>query len=245
MTSNAIFEEQKVLATIELLRQQPELKIAEACRQTRAAYHRVTRRLKGIPASNSRGGHNRKFSVPQNDAIKEHLLFCYYTGRSAGVGELIESANTLLRLNSSLTLLGDYQTVSRRWAERWLRIEDEFVGTIRSKPLSWLRRNANNKEDIAGHFDEYKRCRDRWGILPEDTYNFDETGCQIGISSGGRIIVPAGVRQAFVNDPDNRELVTSVECFSADGYCWKHCLMRILFQMCMMLRVPIRQWLRL
>ena len=75
-----------------------------------------------------------------------------------------------------------------------------------------------NKEDIATHFKEFKRCRDKWGIQDEDIYNFDETGCQIGITAGGRVIIPQGERFAFVNDPDNRELVTAVECFSATGY---------------------------
>jgi hypothetical protein len=32
------------------------------------------------------------------------------------------------------------------------------------------------------------------------------------------VIVPAGETTAFVDDPDNKELVTAVECISATGY---------------------------
>jgi hypothetical protein len=27
------------------------------------------------------------------------------------------------------------------------------------------------KKEIEDYFKEYQRCRDKWGILPEDTYN--------------------------------------------------------------------------
>jgi hypothetical protein len=60
-----------------------------------------------------------------------------------------------------------------------------------------------NKEDIATHFKEFKRCRDKWGIQDEDIDNFDETNCQIGITAGGHVIIPRGERFAFVNDLDN------------------------------------------
>ena len=49
-------------------------------------------------------------------------------------------------------------------------------------------------------------------------YNFDETGCLISIVNGSLVIVPKGCTVAYVDDPENRELVTSTECISASGY---------------------------
>jgi hypothetical protein len=47
-----------------------------------------------------------------------------------------------------------------------------------------------NKQDIAEHFKEFKRCKNKWGIQDEDIYNFDETSYQISITAGGKVIVP-------------------------------------------------------
>jgi hypothetical protein len=67
-------EEDKVQRALDLIRQNPEIKIANATRQTHAIYYRVTRRLNGIPRSSSRGGHNKKLDEPESKALKEYLL---------------------------------------------------------------------------------------------------------------------------------------------------------------------------
>ena len=218
MSFDAIFEERKVQACLEMHRTNPNMTLAEAARRTRASYDRARRRLRGIPASNSRGGHNKKFAEPQNEAIKDHLLFCHHFGRNAGLDHVIECANRLLNFDGILNPNGDIATVSRRWAERWMHQQRNWLTTLKSKPLSYLRRNAHNRQDIIDYFADFKRCKEKWGVLDEDIYNFDETGCQIGLAAGNRVIVPQGLERIFVNDPDNRELVTCVECFSATGY---------------------------
>ena len=43
-------------------------------------------------------------------------------------------------------------------------------------------------------------------------------GCQIGVTLGGLVCVPVGVNQVYVDDPDNKELVTLIECIGALGY---------------------------
>ena len=55
-------------------------------------------------------------------------------------------------------------------------------------------------------------------MLDKDIYNFDETSCQIGILVGSYIIVPQGKDKIFLDDPDNKELVTCIKYFSATSY---------------------------
>lgn len=218
MSMNAIFEEEKVQKTLELLLEQPDLKVAEACRRTRASYGRVQRRLKGHPPSNSRGGHNKKLLAPEEEALKNHLLFLHHLGRNGGKDHVKLCANRLLEYRGVTDKNGDIASVSRLWINRFMTRHKEFIKTLKSRPLSWLRRRAHNKEDIQNHFNDFKRCRDKWSIQDEDIYNFDETGCQIGISGGSHVVVPQGEEKIFLNDPDNKELVTCVECFNATGY---------------------------
>jgi hypothetical protein len=71
---------------------------------------------------------------------------------------------------------------------------------------------------MEAYFKEFKRCKEQLGILDEDTYNFDETGCLIGIVAGSLIIVPTDCTVAYIDDPANRELVASTECISTGGF---------------------------
>jgi hypothetical protein len=57
MSSNAVHEESKIQDAIAPLQKHPKMKASEAARETRASYSRLLRRLKGVPPSNSRGGH--------------------------------------------------------------------------------------------------------------------------------------------------------------------------------------------
>jgi hypothetical protein len=80
------------------------------------------------------------------------------------------------------------------------------------------RRVAHIKEAMEGHFKEFKRCKEKWGILHEDLYNFDETGCLIGMVASSLVIALADCNTIYVDDPANRELLASVECISAGRY---------------------------
>jgi hypothetical protein len=106
------FEENKVQNALALLRENPGMKATVAARQTRALYYRVIRRLNGTPRSLSRGGHNKKLDLPFTKALKEYLLMCHTLGKRAGIDNVISSANSILRCNSSIA------TVSRKWAKR-------------------------------------------------------------------------------------------------------------------------------
>ena len=54
--------------------------------------------------------------------------------------------------------------------------------------------------------------------MDEDIYNFDEVGTQIGVTAGSTVIVLAETERVYIDDLDNKELVTSIECISWSGY---------------------------
>jgi hypothetical protein len=54
--------------------------------------------------------------------------------------------------------------------------------------------------------------------LDENIYNFDKIGYQIGVTAGKIVIVSTNVEHVYINDLDNKELITAVECISAGGY---------------------------
>jgi len=61
--------------------------------------------------------------------------------------------------------------------------------------------------------------RNKYGILDEDFYNFDETGFMMGIISGSTVVTGSerrGRRKKV--QPGNREWATAINCISGGGY---------------------------
>ena len=69
-------EEQKVQNALNLMKKNPEMKAKEAVRETRASYPRVLCHIKGVPASSTRGGHNKKLTQIGDNVLKDYLHMC-------------------------------------------------------------------------------------------------------------------------------------------------------------------------
>ena len=174
-------------------------------------YHRLRARQKGRNPSHKRGGHNKKLAEPQDNAVKSYLLLLYGIGTPGTVDTLILASNRVLYYT------GSGETVSRQWAKRWIIRNSAFWKTLRSKPIAIKRRDAHKLEDIKTHFREFERCLKHWTIQNEDIYNFDETGFQIGVVSGSKVLVPIHCEVVYASDPDNKELVTAVVTLNYAG----------------------------
>ena len=90
-------KEEKVQATMALLRRKPHMKAAAAARQTRCSYERLRCQLKGVPPSSSCGGHNKKLGTVEDNVLKDYLFMCYNLGRSASVDNVVATGNSILR----------------------------------------------------------------------------------------------------------------------------------------------------
>ena len=59
----------------------------------------------------------------------------------------------------------------------------------------------------------------KYGILPEDTYNFDETGFQMGVISTSKVVTRSERRgRAKTKQPGNREWVTLIHTINSSGW---------------------------
>ena len=68
------------------------------------------------------------------------------------------------------------------------------------------------------YFQEFKRYYEKWGILDKDIYNFNEIGCIIRVINRSIVIIPAGAKEAYIDDLENQEVIMSTECISAGNY---------------------------
>ena len=108
MSLNAWFEEGKVQNALSIIQANPGIKIKEACRQTRASYDRVRRRLWDIPPSNACEGHNKKLKKPENKGLKDYITMSYNIGKPCTID------NAIAATNSIFWCTGWDSTVSRR-----------------------------------------------------------------------------------------------------------------------------------
>jgi len=73
---------ERIAKASEAMDRDPKLKGAKAVAYFGAPYDRLMARRRGRPVSNSRGGHNKKLSVPQDESLRDYLLMLYTSGRS-------------------------------------------------------------------------------------------------------------------------------------------------------------------
>jgi hypothetical protein len=153
------------------------LKGTKAAQRFGAPYDRLMARRHGRPPSHSQGGHNKKLSAPQDDALKEYIIMLQYSRRGANLDEIRSAAGKLLFWES-----GDpSSSVSRRWVKSWMAQQAAFLKGIKEKPLSTKRLAAHIVDDVKGHFAEFDRCKRRYNVKNVDVSNFDESGFQIGV----------------------------------------------------------------
>jgi hypothetical protein len=192
----------------------PFLKPSVAARDYAVPYRTLLRRHNGGKPSNSRGGHNKKLNSVQDQALRDYIFMLHGCGTPANLETVLTGANRLLFYST-----GDLkQTVSRRWVKRWIQRQSEYLKTLKSKPISAKRLNSHKVEEIEEHFKAFQKCKDYWGIQDTDIYNFDETGFQIGVSTGEKVLVPIDCKAVYTADPENRELITSVETIGYGGH---------------------------
>jgi hypothetical protein len=86
---------------------------------------------------------------------------------------------------------------------------------------SYDRQRALNEdpEVIGRWFELVRNIKAKYGILDEDSYNFDETGFMMGVISTRYVVTGSEERcgKAKLVQPGDREWTTAIECICADG----------------------------
>jgi hypothetical protein len=91
----------RITKASEAIDKDPTLKGTKAVAKFRAPYDRLMARRRGRPLSNTRGGHNKKLSAPQDASLKDYCLMLYASRRSPNLDTIQTSANRDPDLNPS------------------------------------------------------------------------------------------------------------------------------------------------
>jgi hypothetical protein len=96
-------------------------------------------------------------------------------------------------------------SVGNNWVERFITRRPE-IKTQLSRPQDYQRILCSNPAIITPWFDLVANVKAKYGILNEDTYNFDETGFQIGVGGSVKVVTASELRiNPIRRQPGDRE----------------------------------------
>lgn len=161
-----------------------------------------------------RGVHRRKLEPDQEKALHDCFVQLDRSGMPARLHMIEQAANMILRMGADPTT--PPPRVGPQWAKRWLDRQKD-LSKVKRKPLAASRKNAHDSELLMEYFKIYKEVVDKFGILPEDQWNFDETGYRMGIGREDWVISVDAGRRIYSKCPANRESLTGMECINGVG----------------------------
>ena len=178
-------------------------------------YYRLYRMYKGGHTRSDRRPPNTLLSEEQDLALERYMDAIDAIGYGVHRGLVEQQANAILA--ESYTGLDEaHPQLGKHWARRWLQRHPKYR-RVKAKPMEIHRKLAQEPEALRSWYDRLEKHMKELGILPEDIYNMDETGCRIGVATNQYVYSKFG-REIFIPSANNRELVTLVECVSAAGW---------------------------
>lgn len=87
----------------------------------------------------------------------------------------------------------------------------------KQKPIATERKNAHQPVTVQTHFDDSQAAKMEKDIHDHDCYDFDETGFRVGVGRDQWVIAKNEPGRLYMEDPENREYLSSLECIGGRG----------------------------
>ena len=131
------------------------------------------------------------------------------------MAETIRKRRIPLLTNGTPNLF-EYQLLGKDWMKLFLKRHTELKTRI-GRAIDAARVKDTSKEALMIWFNAFQQTIQEKEILPENTYNFDESGFSIGKIEASRVIINSRIRQKYQAQPGRQEWVSVIECIGADG----------------------------
>lgn len=178
-------------------------------------YFRLYSRINGKKARSNNGGHRTLLKPASELALLAWANFRLQGGNSITPGEVMHSANKLLRLHPDSA----HKLATRRWATDFMARHAKLFKKRRTTTRSVWRKASQDKEDYWAWYESLWETMQRLGVDKkwENLHNYDETGFRIGCYQGSWQWFYTDLLKLYEADPDNRESATLCESVSAAG----------------------------
>jgi hypothetical protein len=110
------------------------------------------------------------------------------------------------------------QEISEKWIYRLVQRRPDIKSRF-SRRYNYERAKCEDPKIIQEYFDHVREAILKYGILPEDIYNFDETGFAMGLCATAKVITGSDrYSRPYLLQPGNREWVTAIEAVNSTGW---------------------------
>jgi DDE superfamily endonuclease/Tc5 transposase DNA-binding domain len=193
----------------DILSKQDKPNISKVSKDLHIPYDTLRHRFLGLSAAKTAGHGKQQLLSPEQEQVLVDWI-----GKLSAEGQPLSKRT--IRKKASV-LCG--RNPGRGWIPCFLRRHPDIV---LGKPsgLDPKRAQAFNRTVVGNHFRLLKEVLDEKDIPLENRYNMDEKGCQRGggrKTSAQKYFVPQNRRPRYRLRSGNLELVTIIECVSADG----------------------------
>jgi hypothetical protein len=108
--------------------------------------------------------------------------------------------------------------VGKVWVHDFIK-RHETLKSKYNRKYDYQRAKCEDLELIRAWFQRVQRTKAEYGILDEDTYNFDETGFQMGVILTAKVVIGTDrAGRPRTTQPGNREWVTVIKAICARGF---------------------------
>ncbi len=104
----------------------------------------------------------------------------------------------------------------KNWAKA-LENRNPELKARRVKAIDWNRHEKTIYEKITDWVEKIGKVLDDPAILAENVYNMDETGVMLSVQGSVKVLVGKDDMRDYRGTQVKREVVTAIECISADG----------------------------
>lgn len=205
-------KEGQTLLALRALRNNRIPTIAQAACTYNVARRTLSDRLHGRVARVDTRANNHKLTLIEEQVLIEWILNLDERGYPLRIQDLREAATVLLQQRDATG------TIGINWPTNFVKRRPEIKAKFNRK-YDYARALSEDSDKIQAWFRLVQNTREKYGILDEDIYNFDETGYMLGIATTTKVITAVDRAKPKQIQPGNREWVTAVECINSSGWC--------------------------
>jgi hypothetical protein len=202
----------RVDLAISAMRDTPTLSRRRAARIYGCTTNTIRNRMLGVPARGSKPTKQQNLLPGEESALVAHILRLDEQGFAPRKDQIKQAASDILAKRGK-------EPVGTNWTCNFIKRHPE-LRSRRARTFDYKRHKAEDPDAIRAWFETYKSNRDKYGIVEDDIYNFDETGFGMGMLSPNTMVVTSSDRSAKprVIQPGSRIWTTVIATVSATGW---------------------------
>jgi hypothetical protein len=206
-------QEGRVLLAIEAIQNQKISSIRDAARTYSIPFSTLRTRLHGVSHRATTRANCHKLTQTEEESLLRWIISMDSRGAAPRPTMVREMANLLLAQRGSVPS----QPIGQKWVYNFVKRHDE-IKTAFSRRYDYQRAKTEDPKVLREWFESVKATIQQHGILPDDIYNFDETGFAMGLIATAKVVTRADYYgRRSVLQPGNREWVTAIESICASG----------------------------